>query len=88
MITGKIYLYDGSTAFTTPPTHGQLTAERVLLRFAGGTDQASAVLAGMKRKGILLRGLAGYGLPDCLRVTIGTEEEMRATAEALGDAMP
>ncbi len=59
----------------------------VLLRFAGGTAQAEAVLAETKRQGILLRGMAGYGLPDCLRVTIGTEEEMRATAEALSEAV-
>jgi histidinol-phosphate aminotransferase len=58
----------------------------VLLRFAGGQTQAEAVLAGMKRQGILLRGMAGYGLPDCLRVTIGTEEDMRVTAEALAEA--
>ncbi len=59
----------------------------VLLRFPGGTAQAEAVLAEMKRQGILLRGMAGYGLPDCLRVTIGTEEEMRVTAAALAEVM-
>ena len=59
----------------------------LLLRFAGGRSQAEAVLAEMKRRGILLRGMAGYGLPDCLRVTIGTEAEMRATAEAIAEVM-
>ncbi len=59
----------------------------VLLRFPGGTAQAEAVLAAAKRQGILLRGMAGYGLPDCLRVTIGTEDDMRATAEALQEAV-
>jgi histidinol-phosphate aminotransferase len=59
----------------------------VLLRFAGGSAQAEAVLAAAKRQGILLRGMAGYGLPDCLRVTIGSEEDMRATAEALTEAV-
>jgi len=59
----------------------------VLLRFAGGRAQAEAVLAEAKRQGILLRGMAGYGLPDCLRVTIGTEDDMRATAEALREAV-
>jgi len=59
----------------------------VLLRFAGGKQQAEAVLAATKRQGILLRTMVGYGLPDCLRVTIGTEEDMRATAEALGEAL-
>lgn len=59
----------------------------VLLRFPGGSSQAEAVLAGMKRQGILLRAMGGYGLPNCLRATIGTEEEMRTTAEALAEAM-
>ena len=59
----------------------------VLLRFAGGQAEAEAVLSAAKRQGILLRGMAGYGLPDCLRVTIGTEEDMRATAEALAEAV-
>jgi histidinol-phosphate aminotransferase len=59
----------------------------VLLRFPGGTAQAEAVLAEMKRQGILLRAMGGYGLPDCLRVTIGTEEEMRVTAAALAEVM-
>ena len=59
----------------------------VLLRFPGGQPQAEKVLAETKRQGILLRGMAGYGLPDCLRVTIGAEDEMRATADALREIM-
>jgi histidinol-phosphate aminotransferase len=59
----------------------------VLLRFAGGKAQAEAVLAAAKKQGILLRGMAGYGLPDCLRVTIGTEDDMRTTAEVLAEAV-
>jgi len=59
----------------------------VLLRFAGGQAEAEKVLAETKRQGILLRGMAAYGLPECLRVTIGTAEEMRATAEALREIM-
>ena len=45
------------------------------------------MLAATKRQGILLRTMVGYGLPDCLRVTIGTEEDMRATADALAEAL-
>lgn len=59
----------------------------VLLRFPGGVQQAEAVLAATKRQGILLRGMAAYNLPDCLRVSIGTEEDMRLTAEALREAV-
>jgi histidinol-phosphate aminotransferase len=59
----------------------------VLLRFPGGTAQAEAALAAAKRQGILLRAMASYGLPDCLRVTIGTEEDLRATADVLAEAV-
>jgi histidinol-phosphate aminotransferase len=38
-------------------------------------------------KGVILRGCASYGLPQCLRLTIGTEEANRAAAAALADFM-
>ena len=58
----------------------------VLLRFPQepGRDAAAAA-AYLKQRGVLLRGMVGYGLPDALRVTIGTEEEMRITVDALTD---
>ncbi len=59
----------------------------VLLRFPGGQAQAEAVLAELKRRGVLVRGVAAYGLANCLRVTLGTEEDMRFTAEALREAL-
>jgi len=39
----------------------------------------------LKARGILVRRMGGYGLPGHLRITIGTEAEMRAVVEALGD---
>ena len=58
----------------------------VLLRFPGevGRDAATA-LAWLKDRGILVRGMTAYGLPDCLRVTIGTEAETRAVVAALAE---
>jgi histidinol-phosphate aminotransferase len=44
---------------------------------------ANAALAHLRENGILVRALAAYGLPDCLRITIGTEAEIRAAVEAL-----
>lgn len=38
----------------------------------------------LKARGVLVRQMASYGLPDCLRITIGTEEELRQLVEALG----
>ena len=46
---------------------------------------AAAALAFLKSRGILVRGMGAYRLPNCLRITIGTEEEMRTTASALAE---
>ena len=45
-------------------------------------SDAEAVLA---RRGLIVRGVAGYGLPDHLRITIGLEEHNRAVVDALAD---
>jgi len=34
--------------------------------------------------GVILRRLMNYGLPDCLRLTVGSEEANRAAVSALG----
>ncbi len=44
---------------------------------------AEAADAFLKRDGIIVRRMAGYGLPDCLRITIGTADEMRAVVDSL-----
>ncbi len=67
----------------TAPSEGNF----LLLRFPAGAAAADAALAALKSRGILLRGTGAYGLPDCLRVTIGTEEDMRATVSALKEHM-
>ncbi len=50
----------------------------------GGRDSAAAN-AFLRSRGIIVRPMAAYGLPDCLRITIGREDEMRAVVDALGD---
>jgi histidinol-phosphate aminotransferase len=59
-------------------------ANFVLVRFPdtpGRTaKEAEAYLAS---KGILVRGVGGYGLPDSVRITIGLEAQNRALVEAL-----
>ncbi|HEX2841460.1 histidinol-phosphate transaminase [Hyphomicrobium sp.] len=37
----------------------------------------------LKQRGIIVRRVAGYGLPNALRITIGTEAENRKVVEAL-----
>ena len=44
--------------------------------------EAEAFLA---RRGLIVRGVANYGLPDHLRITIGLEEHNRALVDALSD---
>lgn len=39
------------------------------------------------RRGLILRRLGAYGLPDCLRLTVGTEEANRLVVAALADFM-
>jgi histidinol-phosphate aminotransferase len=54
----------------------------VLIHFK---DAAEAVRANesLMKQGIIVRHVANYGLPQCLRVTIGRDEENRAFLEAL-----
>jgi histidinol-phosphate aminotransferase len=53
----------------------------VLIRFAPG--QVARADEALKRKGVVGRRVAAYGLPDCLRITVGTEAENRAVIDAL-----
>lgn len=52
-------------------------------KVAGRT--AAEVEAWLASKGLLVRQVANYGLPDHLRITIGLEEHNRAVIEALTD---
>ncbi|MBL4690224.1 MAG: histidinol-phosphate transaminase [Rhodospirillales bacterium] len=66
-----------------PPSAGNF----VLVKFPvkPGQNTAIAEAAGdfLKRRGIIVRRMAAYGLDDCLRITIGREDEMRAAVGAL-----
>ena len=57
----------------------------VLIHFpnASGKDAAAADEF-LKRRGIIMRRVAAYGLPGCLRMTIGTEDDNRKVVAALG----
>lgn len=46
---------------------------------------AEAANAHLLERGIIVRPVAKYGLPDCLRISIGLEEEVRAVAAALAE---
>ncbi|HET7153942.1 MAG TPA: histidinol-phosphate transaminase, partial [Hyphomicrobiaceae bacterium] len=60
----------------------------VLMHFPAikGKDAVSADEY-LKARGIILRRVAAYGLPNCLRMTIGTEDDNRRVVAALAEFM-
>jgi histidinol-phosphate aminotransferase len=57
----------------------------VLVRFPDATRNAAAANDYLNTKGIIVRPVGGYGLPDCLRITVGTEDQNRAVLDALSE---
>jgi histidinol-phosphate aminotransferase len=58
----------------------------VLVHFpedAGKNATAESADEFLKSKGIIVRRMAGYGLPDALRISIGLEDEMKIVVDAL-----
>lgn len=51
----------------------------------GGTDKADAADAFLRTRGIIVRKVGGYDLPHCLRITVGTAEEVRLVTDAFTD---
>lgn len=56
----------------------------VLVRFASA-ERSAAANDHLHTKGIIVRPVGGYGLPDCLRITIGTDDQNRAVLDALSE---
>jgi histidinol-phosphate aminotransferase len=54
----------------------------LLLRFPGSAG-AKAADAYLTARGFILRAVGAYGLPDCLRLTIGTAEANEGVVAAL-----
>ena len=60
----------------------------LLVRFPRETPyDAKSADAFLTKRGFILRPVANYNLPHCLRLTIGTEEANRGVARALADFM-
>jgi histidinol-phosphate aminotransferase len=47
------------------------------------SERAAAADAHLRRRGIIVRHVKSYGLPSCLRITIGTSEDCAAVTKAL-----
>ena len=58
-------------------------ANFVLARFAS-SDEARACDAHLASRGLLVRATAGYGLPHCLRVTVGDQASCRRVVDEVG----
>jgi histidinol-phosphate aminotransferase len=54
---------------------------------SSGTQNAAAADAYLKSRGIIVRRVTGYGLPDALRITVGSADDNRAVAGALASFM-
>ena len=50
----------------------------------GSPAGAEAADAALRARGVIVRAMRGYGLPECLRITVGTAEECALVAEILG----
>jgi histidinol-phosphate aminotransferase len=57
----------------------------LLIHFASSGKTAPMADAYLNEHGIILRRMEAYGLPHCLRLTIGDEEANRAVVSALSD---
>ncbi len=74
----------GKLGLKTLPSVGNF----VMVEFAAqGPHTAAAANEFLMSRAIIPRAVANYGLPDFLRVTIGTDEEMRAVVAALAEFM-
>lgn len=62
-------------------------ANFVLIEFPEGKHNAAAADAFLTQRRLILREVKGYGLPHCLRLTVGLEENNRAVIAALKDFM-
>lgn len=68
-------------------TVNESVANFVLIQFPKGGKTAKEADAFLSAKGLILRAVGNYGLPDALRLTVGTEEANRRVVQALREFM-
>jgi histidinol-phosphate aminotransferase len=72
-----------TAALTTAGIHVWPSEGNFVLADFGTADQARAADAALRADGIIARVVSSYGLAQCLRITIGTDEECRAVTDCL-----
>lgn len=60
-------------------------ANFLLVRFPSAGKTANAADAFLASRGYIVRNAGGYGLPDCLRITIGLDAHNRAVIDVLSE---
>jgi histidinol-phosphate aminotransferase len=48
-------------------------------------ERAKAADAHLRSRGVIARPVGGYGLPQCLRITVGTAEEVGIVIDTLAE---
>ncbi len=67
---------------------GDSVGNFILIQFPRRTGKTAAEADRfLCERGLILRGVANYGLPDCLRLTVGSEAANRKVAVALAEFM-
>lgn len=76
--TGRDRMIDELPVHTWPSQGNFVLAE---------VGDAAAVADALLDRGILIRDCTSFGLPDCIRITVGTEEETEQAIEACQDVL-
>ncbi|MDB5539890.1 MAG: histidinol-phosphate transaminase [Devosia sp.] len=67
-----------SNAIHVPPSQGNF-----ILALFENVETSKAAFTALRDKGLIVREMHGYGIPQGLRISIGLEEHMRAVVEIL-----
>jgi len=72
------YIYDELSAPTWESTGNFVLAE---------VGDAAAVADAAQERGVIIRDCSSFGLPECIRLTCGTEEDTKRAVSVLNDVM-
>jgi histidinol-phosphate aminotransferase len=76
-----------AAALTASGIHIYPSEANFVLADFGTPAKAEAADAYLRSRGLIVRRVGGYGLPHCLRITVGRAEENELLAGALADFM-